>query len=34
MLCLQWRTHKFFMGGVNQWHMVVIYIGCALFVTS
>jgi len=36
-LCLhveQWRTQKIFMGGFIQWHMVVIYIWCALFVTS
>jgi len=30
----QWRTQKIFMGGFIQWHMVVIYIWCALFVTS
>jgi len=32
---LQWRTQKIFMGGVFiQWHMVVICVCCALFVTS
>jgi len=30
----QWRTQKIFMGGFIQWHMVVISIWCALFVTS
>jgi len=30
----QWRTQKIFMGGFIQWHMVVICIWCALFVTS
>ena len=30
----QWRTQKIFMGGFIQWHMVVICICCALFVTS
>ena len=31
----QWRTQKFLMwGGLIQWHMVVICIWCALFVTS
>jgi len=31
---LQWRTQKIFMGGFIQWHVVVICIWCALFVTS
>jgi len=31
---IQWRTLKIFKGGFIQWHMVVIYIRCALFVTS
>jgi len=31
---LQWRTQKIFMGSFTQWHMVVICIWCALFVTS
>jgi len=30
----QWRTQKIFMGGGIQWHMVVIRIWLALFVTS
>ena len=30
----QWRTQKIFMGGFIQWHMVVICIWCAFFVTS
>jgi len=30
----QWRPQKIFMGGFIQWHTVVIYIWCALFVTS
>ena len=30
----QWRTQKIFMGGFYQWHMVVIWIWCSLFVTS
>jgi len=30
----QWRTQKIFMGGFIQWHMVVICIWYALFVTS
>jgi len=30
----QWRTEKIFMGFFIQWHMVVIFIWCALFVTS
>jgi len=30
----QWRTQKIFMRGFIQWHMVVIFICCALFVTS
>jgi len=30
---LQWRTHKIFKGG-GQWHIVVICLWCALFVTS
>jgi len=30
----QWRTQKIFMGGFNRWHVVVICIWCALFVTS
>jgi len=31
----QWRTQKIFIGGgFLQWQMVVIYIWCALFVTS
>jgi len=30
----QWRKQKFFMGGFIQWHVVVICIWCALFVTS
>jgi len=32
--CGQWRTQKILMGGFIQWHMVVICIRCALFVTS
>jgi len=31
--CGQWRTQKIFMGGFIQWHMVVICIWCALFIT-
>jgi len=31
---MQWRTQKIFMVGFIQWHMVVICIWCALFVTS
>jgi len=30
----QWRTQKIFMGDFIQWQMVVIFIWCALFVTS
>jgi len=30
----QWRTQKTFMGGFIQWHMGVICIWCAFFVTS
>jgi len=30
----QWHTQKVFMGSFIQWHMVVIRIWCALFVTS
>jgi len=30
----QWRKQKILMGGFIQWHMVVICIWCALFVTS
>jgi len=30
----QWRTQKIFIGGFIHWHMLVIYIWCALFVTS
>jgi len=30
----QWRTQKTFMGSFIQWHVVVICIWCALFVTS
>jgi len=31
----QWRTQKIFMGGgFFQWHMVIICIWCALFMTS
>jgi len=30
----QQRTQKIFMGGFIQWHMVVICVWCALFVTS
>jgi len=31
---IQRRTQKIFMGGFIQWHMIVICIWCALFVTS
>jgi len=32
---MQWRTQKISMGGgFIQWHMVVICVWCALFVTS
>jgi len=30
----QWRTQKSFMGGFIQWHLMVFYFWCALFVTS
>ena len=30
----QWRTQKIFMGGFIRWHMVVICLWCAVFVTS
>jgi len=33
-MCGQWRTQNIFMGGVIQWHMVVIFIWCALLLAS
>jgi len=32
--CEQWRTQKIIMGGIIQWHMLVICTWCVLFVTS
>jgi len=31
---IQWRTQKILIGGFIQWHVLVICIWCALFVTS